>query len=81
MSLIKTYLLTHVIHFQILTFMLDNASNNDTFVDGIEYHAKKAGVPFNALWACLHCMLHTIHLAAIMVCFLMSFTFVSLQFP
>jgi hypothetical protein len=49
--------------------MLDNAMNNDTFVDGIERRAKKAGVPFNASWARLRCMPHTIHLAAIKVCF------------
>jgi hypothetical protein len=47
--------------------MLDNASNNDTFVDGIERRSKKAGVPFNAMWARLRCMPHTIHLAAIKV--------------
>jgi hypothetical protein len=66
---------------QILVFMLDNTSNNDTFVDGMERRAKKAGVPFNASWARLHCMLHTIHLAAIKVCFLMTSTSVGLQFP
>lgn len=47
--------------------MLDNVSNNDTFVDGIEHCAEKAGVSINASWACLHCMPHTIHLAAIKV--------------
>ena len=45
--------------------MLDNALNNDTFVDGIERRAKKAGVSFNVSWARLHCMPHTIHLTAI----------------
>lgn len=48
--------------------MLDNASNNDTFVDGIKSRCNKAGVPFNAKWARLRCMPHTIHLAAIKVC-------------
>jgi hypothetical protein len=66
---------------QILAFMLDNASNNNTFVDGMEHRAKKAGVPFNASWARLRCMPHTIHLAAIKVCFLMTSTSVGLQFP
>ena len=47
--------------------MLDNAANNDTFVDGIERRAKKAGMPFNASWARLRCMPHTIHLAAVKV--------------
>jgi hypothetical protein len=59
--------------------MLDNASNNNTFVDGIERCAKKAGVPFNTSWACLHCMPHTIHLAVIKVCFLTTSTSVGLQ--
>jgi hypothetical protein len=54
--------------------MLDNTSNNDTFVDGIERRAKKAGAPFNASWARLRCMPHTIHLAAIKVHFLMTCT-------
>ena len=58
--------------------MLDNMLNNDTFVDGIEHCAKKAGIPFNASWACLCCMPHTIHLAAIKVCSLMSSTSVGL---
>jgi hypothetical protein len=61
--------------------MLDNASNNDTFVDGIERRAKKAGVPFNASWARLRCMPHTIHLAAIKVRVSISSTFVGLMFP
>ena len=50
---------------QIMAFMLDNASNNDTFVDGIESRCNKAGIPFNSPWAKLQCMPHTIHLAAI----------------
>jgi hypothetical protein len=62
-------------------FMLDNASNNDTFVDGIERCTKKAGVPFNASWARLRCMPYTIHLAAIRVRFLMTPTSVGLSFP
>ena len=61
--------------------MLDNASNNDTFVDGIEHCARKAGVSFNASWARLHCMPHTIHLTAIKVYLSMSSTFVCLTFP
>jgi hypothetical protein len=60
--------------------MLDNASNNDTFVDGIERRTKKAGVPFNASWARLRCMPHTIHLAAIKVHFPMTYTFIGLRF-
>ncbi|TFK58543.1 hypothetical protein BDN72DRAFT_781960, partial [Pluteus cervinus] len=51
----------------IFTFMLDNASNSDTLVSGIEDRAKKAGVAFNAKWARLRCLPHTVHLAAIQV--------------
>lgn len=51
-----------------MAFMLDNASNNDTFVDGIKMRCDAAGIPFNGKWARLRCMPHTIHLAAIKVC-------------
>ena len=61
--------------------MLDNESNNNTFVDGIECHAKKAGVPFNASWARLHYMPHTIHLAALKVYFLTTSLSIGLLFP
>ena len=60
--------------------MLDNTSNNDTFVDGIEHCAKKAGVPFNASWARLCCMPHTIHLAAIKLCSLINSTWLACRF-
>ena len=48
--------------------MLDNASNNDTMVEGIQSRAAKEGIHFDALWARLRCMPHTIHLAALKVC-------------
>ena len=47
--------------------MLDNASNNDTMVEGIESQAAKEGIHLNMAWASLCCMLHTIHLSAIKV--------------
>ncbi|TFK59969.1 hypothetical protein BDN72DRAFT_732468, partial [Pluteus cervinus] len=50
---------------RIFTFMLDNASNNDTFVAGIASRAAKAGIFFDPKWARLRCLPHTIHLAAI----------------
>ncbi|KAF8064936.1 hypothetical protein FPV67DRAFT_1419488, partial [Lyophyllum atratum] len=50
---------------RILAFMLDNASNNDTLVDGVQSRAAKEGIYFDAAWARLRCMPHTIHLAAI----------------
>ncbi len=50
-------------------YMTDNASNMSTFVDGVESRAKAIGVAFNAHWARLRCMPHTIHLAALKVRF------------
>lgn len=50
-----------------MAFMLDNASNNDTFVDRIALRCQKAGIPFNPAWSRLQCMPHTIHLAALKV--------------
>ena len=47
--------------------MMDNATNMDTLVDGIARHAHAAGIDFNAEWARLHCMPHTIHLSALEV--------------
>ncbi len=50
-----------------IAFMGDNASNMDTFVDGIVLHAEKMQITINAEWARLRCMPHTIHLAALKV--------------
>lgn len=47
--------------------MLDNASNNDTLVEGITNRAKQRGVIMNANWIRLRCMPHTVHLAALKV--------------
>ncbi|KAF8976200.1 hypothetical protein BDQ17DRAFT_1267537 [Cyathus striatus] len=63
---------------KITTFMLDNATNNDTFIDGISNRCKKEGVHFNAEWARLRCMPHTIHLAALQVIFVLVFQVVKL---
>jgi hypothetical protein len=52
---------------QIMVFMLDNASNNDTLVDGVVQHARQHGISMNAEWVRLRCMPHTIHLAALKV--------------
>ncbi|KAG6871510.1 hypothetical protein C0995_003951 [Termitomyces sp. Mi166 len=49
----------------ILALMLDNASNNDTLVDGIERCARAAGIHFRGAWAWLWCMPHVVHLSAI----------------
>jgi hypothetical protein len=47
--------------------MGDNASNMDTFVDGIISHAENMQITINENWAQLRCMPHTIHLAALKV--------------
>ena len=47
--------------------MTDNASNNNTLVDGIVERAKKQGIPMNGDWVRLRCTPHTIHLAALKV--------------
>lgn len=47
--------------------MLDNATNNDTMVAAIERRAHAESIEFNAQWARLRCMPHTIHLAAVKV--------------
>lgn len=50
---------------QVFAFMLDNASNNDTMVEGIARRAAAEGIKFSASWARMRCMPHTIHLAAV----------------
>lgn len=52
-----------------MAFMLDNATNNDTFVNGIASCCRKENIPFNSTWARLCCISHTIHLAALKVCY------------
>jgi len=50
-----------------IAFMGDNASNMDTFVQGIVSRAEKREITIDADWAQLQCMPHTIHLAALKV--------------
>jgi hypothetical protein len=52
---------------QIMAFMTDNASNNDTLVDRIVWCAKEQGISMKSEWVCLRCMPHTVHLAALKV--------------
>jgi len=51
-----------------MAFILDNASNNDTLIDGITNQAKLQGIQIKADWVRLRCMPHTVHLAALKVC-------------
>ena len=53
---------------QIMAFMTDNASNNDTLIDSIVALAKSEHIRLNAKWIRLRCMPHTVHLAALKVC-------------
>ncbi|KIL54478.1 hypothetical protein M378DRAFT_53298, partial [Amanita muscaria Koide BX008] len=52
---------------QIIAFVMDNASNNDTMIECIEAKSIERGIPFSAKYARGRCMPHTIHLAAIVV--------------
>jgi len=53
--------------------MLDNASNNNTIIAGIEHRAAAEGISFDASWAQLRYMPHTIHLAMVKVNFQLLF--------
>ncbi|KAF8573507.1 hypothetical protein K439DRAFT_1375195, partial [Ramaria rubella] len=52
---------------QILTVVADNASNNDTMMVALEDYCQKEGIRFSAVDACMCCMPHTVHLAALML--------------
>ena len=46
---------------------MDNATNNDTMTHSIKQRCLPEEIPFDADQAQLHCMPHTIHLAALEV--------------
>jgi len=50
---------------KIISFVMDNASNNDTMIESIEVKCSQKGIPFSAKHARGRCMPHTIHLVAI----------------
>jgi hypothetical protein len=54
---------------RIMAIMTDNASNNDTLVDGIVALAlaDEKRIRLNAKWIRMRCMPHTVHLAALKV--------------
>ena len=54
---------------KIIAVMMDNASNNDTMMQGIETRCCEIGIEFHANQAQMRRMPHTIHLAAIKACF------------
>jgi hypothetical protein len=47
---------------------MDNASNNDTLMAGLEARCLADGMSFSAVDARMRCMPHTIHLSALKVC-------------
>ena len=49
--------------------MLDNATNNDMMVEGIQRRAESEKIHMKASWVRLRCMPHTVHLAAVKVCY------------
>lgn len=52
---------------QVVAFVMDNASNNNTMVEAIECKCTVAGIAFSARESRLRCMPHTVHLAALKV--------------
>ncbi|KAF5376117.1 hypothetical protein D9615_007777 [Tricholomella constricta] len=50
---------------RVIAFMMDNASNNDTLVEGIARRCLELDIPFSVSHARMRCMPHTIHLAAL----------------
>ncbi|KAJ6553819.1 hypothetical protein DFH09DRAFT_855318, partial [Mycena vulgaris] len=50
---------------RVITFMMDNATNNDTLVEAIERKCVEKGIKFSAANSRLRCMPHTVHLAVI----------------
>ncbi|KAJ7779670.1 hypothetical protein B0H16DRAFT_1299889, partial [Mycena metata] len=50
---------------QITTFVMDNATNNDTMVTAFARRCRAERIPFSATNARMRCMPHTIHLSAL----------------
>jgi len=60
-------LMTTYLALQVIAFVMDNASNNDTMVTAFEARCQKHGVEFSASHSRLRCMPHTCHLAVLKV--------------
>ncbi len=50
-----------------MAFVMDNATNNDTMIEEIEFRCQLEGIDFSARDSRLRCMPHTVHLAALKV--------------
>ncbi|KAJ7741767.1 hypothetical protein DFH07DRAFT_695537, partial [Mycena maculata] len=60
---IESCLLIH----QVIAFMMDNATNNDTLVEAIERLCLAKKIKFSAQNSRLRCMPHTVDLAVIQI--------------
>ncbi|ESK82036.1 restless-like transposase, partial [Moniliophthora roreri MCA 2997] len=49
----------------IVAFVMDNATNNDTLVEAFAQRCHEASVDFSVCDACMRCLPHTVHLAAL----------------
>ncbi|KAJ7868054.1 hypothetical protein B0H14DRAFT_2346720 [Mycena olivaceomarginata] len=56
-----------IVDFLHYTFVMDNATNNDTMVEALEQKCRKENIPFSSSRVRMRCMPHTVHLAAIKV--------------
>ena len=65
MKLISFFGLMLSVFTKVISFVMDNASNNNTMIQSIEVKCSQKGIPFSAKHARGRCMPHTIHLAAI----------------
>ena len=65
-SLCATLTTTHLAT-QVIAFVMDNASNNDTMVTVFEARCRDHGICFYASHSRLRCMPHTCHLAVLKV--------------
>jgi hypothetical protein len=52
---------------QVIAIVMNNASNNNMLMTSFKQWCKEGGIPFSAQDAQMHCMSHTVHLAAIKV--------------
>ncbi|PBK88168.1 hypothetical protein ARMGADRAFT_937708, partial [Armillaria gallica] len=55
---------------RIMTFIMDNATNNDTMIEEIEFRCQLEGINFSTQDSQLQCMPHTVHLTALKVPYL-----------
>ena len=57
------------ISIKVFAFMLDNATNNNTMIEGIQRRAELVGIRMKTPWVHLRCLPHKVHLAAVKTCY------------